>query len=93
MDDLTRPTTPSRFDEFARLATEQRNPRTADLDTLDTEGILQRISAEDLTVPLAVSRELPYVARAVELVVASFREGGHSDASSTPSRPLVPAPT
>ena len=67
---------PSRFDEFARLATEQRNPRTFDLDTLDTTGILERINAEDHTVPAAVARELPYIARAVELVVASFREGG-----------------
>ncbi len=66
----------SRFEEFARLATEQRNPRTLDLDTLDVPGILERISAEDRTVPDAVARELPYVARAVELVVASFREGG-----------------
>ena len=66
----------SRFDEFARLATEQRNPRTLDLDTLDVPGILARISAEDHTVPAAVARELPWIARAVELVVASFREGG-----------------
>src|SRR6185503_20873994 len=66
----------SRFDEFARLATEQRNPRTLDLDTLDVPAILERISAEDHTVPAAVARELPYVARAVELVVASFRAGG-----------------
>jgi len=67
---------PSRFEEFARLATEQRNPRTFDLDTLDVAGILERISAEDRTVPDAVARELPHVARAVELVVASFRAGG-----------------
>jgi len=66
----------ARYDEFARLATEQRNPRTMDLDTLDVSGILDRISAEDRTVPEAVARELPHVARAVELVVASFREGG-----------------
>jgi N-acetylmuramic acid 6-phosphate etherase len=66
----------ARFDEFARLATEQRNPRTLDLDTLDVEGILARISAEDHGVPAAVARELPYIARAVDLVVASFREGG-----------------
>ncbi len=66
----------SRFEEFARLATEQRNPRTLDLDTLDVPGILERISAEDRTVPDAVARELPYVARAVELVLASFRDGG-----------------
>jgi N-acetylmuramic acid 6-phosphate etherase len=67
---------PSRFEEFARLATEQRNPRTFDLDTLDVHGILERISAEDRTVPDAVARELPHVARAVELVVASFLAGG-----------------
>jgi N-acetylmuramic acid 6-phosphate etherase len=66
----------SRFEEFARLATEQRNPRTLDLDTLDVTGILERISAEDRTVADAVAREIPHVARAVELVVASFRAGG-----------------
>lgn len=66
----------ARFDEFARLATEQRNPRTADLDALDVPGILARLSAEDATVAAAVAAELPHVARAVELVVASFREGG-----------------
>lgn len=66
----------SRFEEFARLATEQRNPRTFDLDTLDVASILERISSEDRTVPDAVARELPYIAQAVELVVRSFREGG-----------------
>ena len=65
-----------RFEEFARLATEQRNPRTFDLDTLEVPEILARISAEDSTVPAAVARELPYIARAVELVVASFQAGG-----------------
>ena len=65
-----------RFDEFARLATEQRNPRTTDIDTLGVEEILARISAEDRTVPDAVARELPWIAQAVGLVVESFREGG-----------------
>jgi len=64
------------FEEFARLATEQRNPRTIDLDTLDTRGVLERIAAEDRLVPDAVARELPWIERAVELVVRSFREGG-----------------
>jgi len=67
---------PSRFEEFARLATEQRNPRTYDLDTLDVPGILARISAEDRTVPEAVAHELPYIAKAVDMVVESFRAGG-----------------
>jgi N-acetylmuramic acid 6-phosphate etherase len=70
MDDRTR------FDEFARLATEQRNPRTLDLDTLAIPAVLERISAEDRSVPDAVVREIPQIARVVELVVASFREGG-----------------
>jgi N-acetylmuramic acid 6-phosphate etherase len=66
----------ARFEEFARLATEQRNPRTMDLDTLEVPELLARINAEDRTVPEAVGRELPHIARAVELIVASFREGG-----------------
>lgn len=66
----------SRFEEFARLATEQRNPRTRDLDTLDVPGILERIAAEDRTVPEAVARELPHVARMVGMVVTSLRAGG-----------------
>jgi N-acetylmuramic acid 6-phosphate etherase len=66
----------ARYEAFAGLATEQRNPRTLDLDTLDVPGILERISAEDRTVAEAVARELPHVARAVELVVESFRAGG-----------------
>ena len=66
----------ARFEEFARLATEQRNPRTMDLDMLEVPELLARINAEDQTVSLAVARELPYVARAVELIVASFKAGG-----------------
>ena len=66
----------ARFEEFARLATEQRNPRTLDLDTLSVAQILDRMSAEDRTVPDAVARELVYVARAVDLVIAAFRSGG-----------------
>ena len=66
----------ARFEEFAKLATEQRNPRTLDLDTLSVAQILDRMSAEDRTVPDAVARELVYVARAVDLVIAAFRSGG-----------------
>ena len=66
----------ARFEEFAKLATEQRNPRTLDLDTLSVAQILDRMSAEDRTVPDAVARELPYVAKAVDLVIAAFRSGG-----------------
>jgi N-acetylmuramic acid 6-phosphate etherase len=47
-----------------------------ELDKLDTEGILRLINAEDKLVPLAVEREIPYIAQAVELIVASFKKGG-----------------
>jgi N-acetylmuramic acid 6-phosphate etherase len=66
----------ARFETFARLATEQRNPRTLDLDTLGIPELLARINAEDRTVPEAVARELPWIERAVECVVASFKAGG-----------------
>jgi N-acetylmuramic acid 6-phosphate etherase len=70
MDDRTR------FEEFARLATEQRNPRTMDLDTLEVPDLLARISAEDRTVPDAVATQLPYIAQAVDYIVLSFKSGG-----------------
>jgi N-acetylmuramic acid 6-phosphate etherase len=66
----------ARFEEFARLATEQRNPRTLDLDLLEIPELLSRINAEDHAVPAAVERELPYIAKAVEHIVASFKAGG-----------------
>jgi N-acetylmuramic acid 6-phosphate etherase len=66
----------ARFEEFARLATEQRNPRTMDLDTLEVPELLARINAEDRAVADAVARELPWIVRAVDHVIASFRSGG-----------------
>jgi len=70
--------TPDRrvFDEIAALATEQRNPRTLDLDTRDVQGILAAIHAEDRTVADTVGRELARIAQAVELAVAAIRAGG-----------------
>jgi len=64
------------YESLARLLTEQRNPNTMDLDTLSVTEVLRRISAEDKLVPLAVEREIPYIARAVELVLASLKDGG-----------------
>lgn len=63
-------------EQLAKLLTEQRNPRSTRLDSLSAEGILRLINAEDKLVPLAVEREIPYIARAVELIVQSLRRGG-----------------
>ncbi len=58
------------------LKTEQRNPRTRGLDRKSTLEILRVLNAEDARVALAVRRELPKIARAVDAIVKSFRSGG-----------------
>jgi len=64
------------FEETRRLLTEQRNPRTMDVDSLSVPEILERINNEDSTIPPAVCKEIPFIARAVEIVVDAFRHGG-----------------
>ena len=66
----------SLFAELQTLATEQRNPRSMELDTASVREILEIINTEDHRVPIAVREEIPYIAQAVELVVAAFRQGG-----------------
>ncbi|GLY68622.1 N-acetylmuramic acid 6-phosphate etherase [Amycolatopsis taiwanensis] len=55
--------------------TEQRNPRTTDIDRMSTVGILGLINAEDRRVPEAVSEVLPQLAVAVDLAVETLRGG------------------
>jgi len=63
-------------DEFGALITEQRNPKSMQLDAMSTSQILELINDEDGTVAGAVRRALPEIARATELVAASIRSGG-----------------
>jgi len=58
------------------LPTEQPNPRTADLDLLDTLGVLRRINAEDQQVAPAVAACLPAIAQAVDLALERWTRGG-----------------
>lgn len=58
------------------LASERRNPRTGDIDLLPIPELLVRINREDRLVALAVEAELANIARAVETIVAAFRDGG-----------------
>lgn len=55
--------------------TEQRNPRTTDIDRLPTLGILSVINAEDRRVPEAVGEVLPQIAAAVDYAVEALRSG------------------
>jgi N-acetylmuramic acid 6-phosphate etherase len=56
--------------------TEQRNPRSRGLDRKPTIEILRILNREEVQVALAVRRELPKIARAVDAVVKAFRRGG-----------------
>jgi N-acetylmuramic acid 6-phosphate etherase len=64
------------FEQLQSLATEQRNPHSTHIDTASTEEILRVINTEDHLVPIAVRRELPRIAEAVEHVVEAFENGG-----------------
>ncbi|MCA1186586.1 MULTISPECIES: N-acetylmuramic acid 6-phosphate etherase [unclassified Saccharopolyspora] len=56
--------------------TERTNERTRDIDLLPTLDVLRVLNAEDRTVPEAVGRSLPDLARAVDRAVAALRGGG-----------------
>jgi N-acetylmuramic acid 6-phosphate etherase len=59
-----------------RLRTEQPNEAALDLDQKSSLEIAGLINAEDITVALAVTRVLPQIARAIDLVAAALRRGG-----------------
>lgn len=56
--------------------TEQTNPASAEIDSLDTVGILHAIQAQDATVPAAVQQQIPQIAKAVEAALKALRRGG-----------------
>ncbi len=62
--------------DLAALLTEQANPGSAHIDRLSTEEMLRVISAEDDKVAAAVAVEIPQIARAIDAIVAAFRQGG-----------------
>ena len=59
-----------------RLRTEQPNTAAHDLDQKSSMDIARLINAEDATVALAVTRALPQIARAIDLVAAALRRSG-----------------
>ena len=58
------------------LDTEQRNQNTKNIDQLSTLEVLEKINAEDATVPLAIKKVLPAIEKIVNLAYASIKEGG-----------------
>lgn len=63
-------------DEFGDLVTEQRNPKSMQLDAMSTSQILELINDEDASVASAVRRALPEIVRATEVVVGAISSRG-----------------
>ena len=58
------------------LPTEERNSASMKIDLETTDGILRIINQEDQKVALAVGREIPQIAKAVDLICEAFKQGG-----------------
>lgn len=69
-------TDPSPRIDLTVLATEQRNPASAQLDLLDTLEIVRVINAQDRLVAEAVASELGPIAEAVDVIVEAIGTGG-----------------
>lgn len=59
------------------LLTEAQNPASASIDAMSTMDMLRVINAADQAVALAVERELPNIAAAVDAIAARLQSGGH----------------
>ena len=58
---------------FAKLPTEQPNPRSRRIDRLPVEKIIALMNQEDARVPLAVAKVSPQIAQGVHLIVRSLK--------------------
>ncbi len=61
---------------IAKLNTEQRNPKTMNIDLMSTEEIITVINQEDTIVPNVIARQVPIISEVVEEIVAAFKQGG-----------------
>jgi len=66
----------SRSIELSSLPTERPNPQSVDLDSLSALEIARIINREDDRVATAVSRALPEIAHAIDVVAATLRKNG-----------------
>ena len=62
--------------DFGRFLTEQRNPRTTNLDAVPLRDALAIINDEDAEVARVVRHEIERIAQAIELIVERRRRDG-----------------
>ncbi len=58
------------------IITEKSNPNTVNIDISPTIKILEMINNEDKTVAFSVEKELRNIAKAVDIIVENFNNGG-----------------
>lgn len=63
-------------EKLRTLTTEQINPRTLEIDVMDSEAIVRLMNAEEAVVADAVKEAIPDIAKAVDLIVTQFKKGG-----------------
>lgn len=61
---------------YSKLATEQANPRSRNIDLLQTGEIIRLINQEDRKVLSAIAQARPHLVRAVEIIVKHLKKGG-----------------
>jgi N-acetylmuramic acid 6-phosphate etherase len=59
-----------------RLLTEQRNPESERIDAVSTAELLRIVNREDQKVALAVEREIPNIAAALDAIAERYQRGG-----------------
>lgn len=59
-----------------KLTTESRNQNTLDIDKVSTIEMLQKINEEDKKVAIAVEKEIPQIADAIDKTVERMHNGG-----------------
>lgn len=62
--------------DLSKLVTESRLPESMEIDQAETDAIVRIINDQDKQVALAVERELPLVARAIDLIAGRLLGGG-----------------
>ncbi|MGG7178178.1 N-acetylmuramic acid 6-phosphate etherase [Clostridium paraputrificum] len=59
-----------------KLVTESVNKKTLNIDAIETIDMVKMINEEDKLVPLAVEKELPHIAKAIDKIAERLKRGG-----------------
>lgn len=64
-------------DDYEKLKTEERNPRTMNIDKLDTKDMMLLMNDENRIVTDAIAAETDNIAMAVDIISDKISHGGH----------------